>query len=209
MKSSLMRPAMALALALGLAACGGDASFPVNVTVQGLQYPGLVLTTNGSDLPQNPPATAGADVTGTFPKQLGYGDVFNVTVKQDPQFQHCSPGGIGPNGIPVSAASTTDTAGRLAQINAYFTCTVNHFTIGGKVTGLKADGLVLANGSTGGTLTVAKDATTFEFTANPVNYGVTYGVTVLTNPTGQTCTVANGTNVMPNAQVTNIAVTCI
>ena len=64
MKSSLIRPALALALAASLAACGGSdkAEFTVAGSVTGLVYDGLVLTNAGVPLKvvitSEPPATA-------------------------------------------------------------------------------------------------------------------------------------------------------
>jgi hypothetical protein len=200
MKSSLMRPALALTLVLGLSACGGKASFPINVTVTGLQNSGLVLSTNGMELAVSPPATAEAPVTASFPKPIEYGEEFVVLVKTQPPHQFC---GTDPND-----RSWHNTAGLLAVINAQVSCSLVANRIGGPITGLKADGLVLTNGSTGGTLPVAKDATTYAFPL--VQYGTTYGITVLTQPTGQVCTVgANGTGTMGDTGVADIAVTCV
>jgi hypothetical protein len=198
MKSSLMRPALALALVLGLSACGGKASFPIGVTVSGLQYQGLVLTTNNMDLPVTPPATPGQAVTASFPHAIEYGEEFEVKVKTPPQHQSCT--------YPPNDRSYFGTAGQLAQINAQISCFLNAYAIGGPVTGLKSDGLVLANGST--TAVVTKEMTKFQFPVT-VQYGVTYGVTVLTQPAGQVCTVGpKGTGTMGDAEVTDIVITC-
>ena len=69
MKSSLIRPALALALAAGLAGCGGSdkAEFVVKGTITGIVYPGTVLTTNGMDLAVAPPARPGDTVSFAFP----------------------------------------------------------------------------------------------------------------------------------------------
>jgi hypothetical protein len=203
MKSSLIRPALALALALGLSACGGGgkAEFTVAGTVKGLVYPGLKLSTNGMELPVAPPATAGADVAFAFPNKLEYGDLYDVTFTGQPVHQTC--------GFPSTYRDpiNKDTAGRLAKIDIIVECSIDVFTIGGTVTGLTADGLVLVNGSTGGSITVAKDATAYQLAA-PVPYGVTYGIAVLTQPTGLTCTVSNGVGTMGDAKVDNANVTC-
>jgi hypothetical protein len=195
-KSSLMRPALALALVLGLSACGGKAGFTVGGTVTGLEHPGLVLSTNGMDTTVTPPATAGAATSFSFPKQIEYGEVYAVTLKSAPQHQFCT------------VANPKDTAGRLSEINVVVQCGLNSYSIGGSVSGLTADGLVLANGSTGGTFAPANGATTFAFTT-AVTYGVTYGVTVLTQPAGLVCSVSNGTGVMGDANVGNIGVNCV
>ena len=85
---------------------------------------------------------------------------------------------------------------------------LNQFLVGGTISGLTADGLVLTNGTTGGTFPAASGTTSFTFAA-PVVYGTTYGVTVLTQPTGLFCSVTNGAGTMGDAGVTNIAVNCV
>lgn len=192
MKSSFMRPALALALVAGLSACGGKASFTVGGIIDKLAYPGLVLA-NGSDTV----APAANATTFAFPKSIDYATTYDVTVKTQPAHQTC----VILNG--------KDTAGRLATINIVASCSTNAYTIGGTVTGLTAEGLVLTNGSTGGTVPVPKDSATFTFLSNPVTYGNTFGVTVLTQPAGLRCSVANGTRTMGDAAVTDIAVSCV
>lgn len=206
MKSSLMRSALALSLALGLSACGGGgkATFTIGGEVADLVYPGLILESNGQTINVAPPATAGAVVKFAFPNQIEYGDVYNVQIKQQPDHQKC--------GAASSFPNNSDTAGRLAVINVTLKCAVNSYPIGGKITGLTADGLILANGSTGGTLTVSKPTT-----AEPIIYTMpvavfyaqTYGVIIVQQPTGQLCTVSNPTGTMPDAEVKNIDVNCV
>lgn len=192
MKSSFLRPALALALALGLSACGGSASFGVNGTVAGQVYPGLVLSNNGVDLP-----IAVGTTSFSFPGSIEYGETYNVVVKTNPAHQTCEP----------DERYSSDTAGRTASINVPIHCFVNTFSLGGKITGLTTDGLVLTNGTSGGTVGIAKGAAGFVF-ATQVAYGQSYGVTVLTQPTGQTCVVTNGVGEMGDAKVDNIQVTC-
>jgi len=45
--------------------------------------------------------------------------------------------------------------------------------------------------------------------ATPVVSGATYTITVFAQPTGQTCSVANGSGTVASVNVTNIAVTCV
>jgi hypothetical protein len=208
MKFSLARPALAFAVLATLAACGGGgkATFPINVTVSNLQYTGLVLSTNGQDLAVNPPATAGQDVVLTFPNQIEYGQIYEVTPKgatisnhtylggSQPKHQTCSP-----NLFPAYG-----TAGQLAKIDIRYLCSINTYQLTGTVKGLTGTGLVLANGSTTSTIAVspALDANQkptgadVTLTMNPVPYNTTYGVTVLTQPTNpaQTCKVTGGAN---------------
>jgi len=228
MKFSLARGAIALAATLTLASCGGGkATFPINVNVTGVIYPGLVLSTNGQDLVINPPAKAGDPVNAVFPNEIEYGQTYDVIPKgqvststavvlgQNPKHQTCSPATEYPYNLP-----TYGTAGQLASIQIYYVCAINTYPLTGVVKGLTTDGLVLTNGSNGA-ISVAKavDASSVAtgadvaFAMNPVVYNNTYGVTVLTQPTGQTCTVANGVGTMDDAAeaaggVTNLVVTC-
>jgi hypothetical protein len=213
MTFKFMRPALAIALALTLGACGGKASFTVAGTIAGLQYNGLVLSTNGMDLPVNATATSATNtISFTFPNSISYGEVYNVTVKSPPAHQSCQVGSF-PNGTGPVLGAATDTAGRLATINVGVLCSVNPYSIGGTVTGLTATmtGLQLTNGSDPAIVTVTPaEGTDVKFTfPTQVRYGTTYGVTVLTQPTGATCTVSNGSAVMGDAMVENIAVSCV
>lgn len=203
MTSTFMRPALLLALALSLSACGGKASFPITGIVTGLSYDGLVLSTNGMDLPVGKSATSFA-----FPNSLSYGDVYHVLPSHQPDHQTCTVGAfVGPNGEVLSNGN--DTAGRLSAINIGVACTLNSYTIGGSISGLTSDGLVLTNGSVGGTVAPLAAATTFTF-SNSVAFGSSYGVSVLTQPASETCSVsANGTGLMGDAAVTNIVVSCV
>lgn len=79
------------------------------------------------------------------------------------------------------------------------------YTVGGTVSGLTVDGLVLA--SNGATVTVNSGASTFSFAAALAS-GTAYAVTVQTTPNGLTCSVANGTGTVAAANVSNIVVTC-
>jgi hypothetical protein len=198
----------ALTLAAGLSACGGGtSSYTITGTVTGLQYEGLVLRNNdANDLAVAP---LGLDenknvknVPYSFPGEVDYGKPYSVTVKDQPKHQRCE-----------LAGGTADTAGRLTAINAVISCALVSNAIGGKITGLAADNLVLTNGSTGGTFAVVKDANgaypaSFTFAAL-VTYGQTYGVTVLTQPAGQTCTITNGAGTMGDIAVDNIAINCV
>ena len=230
MKFSLARPALALAITLTLASCGGGgkATFPINVTVSGLQYPGLILSTNGQDLTINPPATAGADVTGVFPNPLEYGQTYEVVPQGATVVNHAATGGAQPKHQNCSSTlfPPYGTAGQLAKIDIRFVCSILAYPLTGKVVGLTGTGLTLTNGSTTGTVGVnpALDTNNVPTGAevplgmNSVAYGSTYSVRVMTDPVGQHCTVTGGANgigggTMDDAAetaggVTNLLVTC-
>jgi len=231
MKFSFARGAIALAATLTLASCGGGkATFPINVNVLGVVYPGLVLSTNGQDLAINPPAKAGDPVNAVFPNQIEYGETYDVVPKgqvattagvvlgQNPKHQTCNPNSEYPSNLP-----TYGTAGQLAKIQINYVCTINAYPLTGVVKGLTKTGLVLTNGSNGAIpVSPAVDANSaptgadVAFAMNPVVYNNTFGVTVLAQPTGQTCTIANGVGIMDDAAeaanpqgVNNLVVSCV
>lgn len=227
MKFSIARLALVLVASLTLASCGGGgkATYPITVTVRGLDESGLVLSTNGMDLaftPVNPVA----DITKTFPSEIEYGQTYavvpkgqvinsdgSITAGAQPEHQTCSPS----TSYPYNFLSS-GTAGQLAKIQIYYDCVANAYTLGGSVTGLTADGLTLTDGSNG-PVTVAANATSFAMASVP--YNQSYGVSILAQPTGQTCTLTggngsdnNGTGVMDEAAtkaggVNNLVINCV
>ena len=221
-KSTLALSALTLALAAGLSACGGGTtSYTIGGVVRGLEYGPLILVTNGMEVsiqPQKDAQGRPLPVSYSFPNQLEYGEAYDVTLKQigtdaagNPIYQYPPHQVCGVS--RELGTSTRDTAGRLSVVNADFVCALTSNTIGGKITGLAADGLVLNNGSNS-KAAIVKDATTgaypttFTF-SDAVTYGQTYGVTVLKQPTGQTCTIKNGAGEMKDDPVTSIEVTCV
>lgn len=201
MTLTFTRRAIALALALSLASCGGKASFPISGTIVNLNYDGLVLSTNGMDV-----KVLAHTTSFTFPNQLSYGEVYNVTLKAQPAHQTCSFASIIGNSATVYNGPT-DTAGRFGAINIGVACSTNSVALGGTITGLTGTGLQLINGSESAPVAPAAAAVAFAFPA--VLFGATYGISVLTQPVGQTCTVANGTGTMTDLAPTNIAVNCV
>lgn len=198
MNSSCLRPLAALLLTVGLAACGGKASYDVSGTISGLNNAGLVLANGGDTV--SPPVGA---TTFTFPQRIDYGTDYNITVKTPPAHMNCA----------VSGGSGS--AGRYISIQAAVTCQQNVYTVGGTISGQTVDGLVLGNGSTATQLTVAKATSTFAM-PDAVADGNSYGISVITNPVGQTCTVAtnpatglsSGVGTMGEANVTSVNIVC-
>jgi hypothetical protein len=204
MKAFPVRTTAAAALLLALAACGGKASFDVAgvfVTSQGISQPlansGLVLQ-NGSD---NLSVPVGA-TTFKFANSISYGTEYDIKVLNQPNHMTCS------------VVNGSGSAGHTATIAASVICTQNTYSIGGTVSGITDDYVVtLTNGSTGGQVTLTKDTANFTF-ATPVADGQAYGVTVLSITSATIkdvklgCSVANGTDVMGNANRANIVVTC-
>jgi hypothetical protein len=222
MKLTYTRASALLALALGLSACGGKATFDVGGPISGLYFTGLKITntTNGDVVSVEPPAPAAAGVTSfKLATKLEYGQPYNVSITSMPQHQTCS------------LFNGADTAGRLATINIGVACTVQAFPIGGSVTGLiyrdpatdtTSTRLKITNGAD--TLVIEKDTVSPAIYIMPtaVPYGLDYGVAIVSQPTGQTCTIANAsgtvlTEVIPGEPpatdsvqnlVNNINITC-
>jgi hypothetical protein len=118
------------------------------------------------------------------------------------------------NGAVVISASDTALTGGAPAVMAFGTTSADNwaggdvsgtrFSVGGTVSGLS--GTVVLQDSGGDNLSVSASGS-FTF-ATPVVTGSTYYVTVLTNPGGQTCTVANGAGIVGSGNVTSVAVTC-
>lgn len=79
------------------------------------------------------------------------------------------------------------------------------YSVGGNVTNLSGSGLVLQR-NYDNDLSISGNGA-FTFSGKLVS-GSTYGITVLTHPTGQVCAVINESGAITNADVTNIIVNC-
>ena len=195
----IMRSAMPLALLL-LAACGSGsgigASAPVAVTTTGYSAGGavsgligtVVLQDNGGDT-----LNLTANGNFTFATKILNGNTYNVTVLTQPPGQTCS----------VSTGAGTVSGGNVT--NVAVVCSTNAYSVGGNVNGLI--GSVVLQDNNGDNLSVnANGAITF---ATKVAFGSPYSVTVLTQPVGQSCSLASNTGTMGTTAVTNVAITCV
>jgi subtilisin-like proprotein convertase family protein len=81
------------------------------------------------------------------------------------------------------------------------------YTVGGNVSGVSGAGLVLSLNSGAQSLPISASGS-FTFPTGLAS-GAAYAVTVGTQPSGLTCTVANGSGTIGSANVTNVAVSCI
>jgi hypothetical protein len=166
-------------------------SYVVGGTVTGLFGGGLVLQNNGG----HDVAISGSG-TFAFTPPLLSGDLFAVTVKTNPT-------------NPSQTCTVTGGGGTItnANINAQVSCVSTPFPVSVTVTGVAGAGLMLQDNA-GDNLAVSVDGT-YMF-ATPVRSGLTYAVTVLSQPTNpwQTCTVAMPSGTMADAGVT-LAVSCV
>jgi hypothetical protein len=191
MKSLTMRCAALTLCATTLAACGGSdgGSIPLSGSISGLNRGGLVLTNKGKDL-----SLPTAVTTFTFADLVANDSEFEILVKTNPNGQVCTP------------SNNKGRANYYSYTQTIITCTTDLYTLGGTVNGLKGAGLVLANGS----ITVAVPAGALAFTfGKTVPNQLPYGVTVLAQPAGQTCTVQKGAGEMPIGDRNDVIITCI
>ena len=165
-----------------------EAVYTVGGTVNGLSGT-LILENNGGDS-----LTITADGTFTFSSTEHSGDSYAVTVQTQPSTQMCT----------VSNGSGTISNANISNVTV--TCSTNAYTVGGSTSGLSSGESVVLQNNGGNNLTVTANGS-YTFTTS-VAQGATYSVSVLTQPSTQTCTVTNGSGTMGSSNVTNVTVTC-
>ena len=169
-------------------------TYTVGGSVTGLTVSGLVLKLNNATS-KIIPSFAGNGGAGTysFSTALPSGTTYTVGV------------GIQPAGYSCTVTNATGIiSGTVTNVNVSCAKT---YTVGGSITGLTASGLILKlNGS--GTKIVANGAGAYVFSTGLVA-GATFTVTVFQQPAGLTCSVANATGTMGNANVSNANVSCV
>ncbi|WP_338767766.1 hypothetical protein [Massilia sp. METH4] len=195
MKSMYARATAGALCAALLAGCGGsdNGNLSLMVTINGLIKPGLVLK-NGD---QTVSVAAGA-TTVYFPNLIAEDSTINIEIAQPATATKCT---------PDPATATNVRANYYSALRPVVTCVTNSYKLGGTVTGLTQDQLVLAMGSM--TVTIRPDTgPSFEFPGT-VYDGANYGVTVLQQPEGLTCTVQNATGTMPSGDKLDMVVSCV
>lgn len=163
-----------------------DNDYDIGVTVSGLSGSGLVLQDNGGDN-----LAVASNGTYTFATPVAAGSTYHITVLTQPSGQLCT----------VTAGSGT-VAG--SNVNATVSC-VNTYTVGGTLSGLSTGSIVLQDNH-GNNLTLSANGS-FTFTT-AIAQGSAYDVTVLTQPTGQDCTVSAGSGTVESGNVTTVSVIC-
>ena len=174
---------------------GGDATtggtYSIGGTVSGLTGTVVLEDNGGTNL------SVSANGTFTFDSLVAQGAPYDVTVQTDPSGQTCT------------VANGSGTVGSANVTNVSVTCVTEAgggtYSIGGTVSGLS--GTVVLENNGGNSLSLSANGTfTFD---SLVAQGAPYDVTVQTDPSGQTCTVANGSGTVGSANVTNVSVTCV
>lgn len=110
---------------------------------------------------------------------------------------------VTPNVSSIKSAISIDEA-KIIVSNAILN-SKRIYSVGGSISGLRASGLVLSNGSA--TLSLASGATSFSFSAKK-STGETYSVAIQSNPTGQTCNLSNSVGTVGSQSISDISILC-
>jgi uncharacterized delta-60 repeat protein len=146
-----------------------------------------------------------SDVSSTFSFNTEFtaGISYQVNVIGQPDGQTCimAGGSFGDGSGIIEPSADGSIQGDDVLLSA--NC-VENFSIGGSITNLNGTLQLQNNGDEILDLTNV-DQFTF---LNGVGDGLGYNVTVFSHPSGQTCTITNGSGTVPGADVTNIGVNC-
>jgi ribosomal protein S11 len=167
--------------------CSPD-SYSISGTVSGLlSGRSVVLEDNGGNA-----TTLGANGAFTFTTPVASGSNYAVTVATQPGGQTCAI----TNGSGTVGDSNVD--------DVSVDCSGNTYNVIANVSGITIGGLVLQDDG-GNNLSISANGS-FDF-KTPLASGSAYAVTVLTQATGETCVVTNGSGVIAAANV-NATIVC-
>jgi hypothetical protein len=204
MMRSILRTTVALACAVSLASCGGGNSGTLYLAgnFTGVTLDGLTLQNNGgADLPIA--GVAGGAGTFQFKDLVPSDSIFNVTIKKDANGKEILPSNVEKCLISGGSGNT----GLYSVGSVILSCTIKTHALTGKITGLGTGTVVLINGANQVSVTGTGLADT-PLTMEKVSEGYPYGITVLTQPAGRTCSVTNGVGTMGTVDVANVVVAC-
>ncbi len=166
-----------------------DGKYNIAVAVTGLAAGGLTLEDNGGS-----PLAISANGTFNFNQPVASGSGYAVTIASQPLGQTCT----------VNNGTGTVQSSNVTNIGVV--CVSNLYQVGGTLAGLLAGRSIVLEDN-GGSSTVVTANGPFVF-ATPVASGSGYSVIILTQPVGQTCSVAMGSGTVAGANVSSVAVNC-
>jgi len=161
-------------------------NYSIGGTVFGLSGSVVLQDNNGDNL------TITSNGSFTFATKVTNGNQYNVSVLSQPTGQTCS----------VSAGAGTVSGSNISNVTVV--CSTNSYTVGGSVSGLS--GTVVLQNNSGDNLTVSANGS-FTF-ATQIASGSPYSVTVLTQPTGQTCSASTSAGTVSGSNISNVTVVC-
>ena len=171
-----------------------SSQFTIGGTLTGLSAgTSVVLDDNGG----NPLALTG-NGNFTFTQPIAYGTAYSVAVATQPAGQTCS------------VADNTGAGSGIDQNvgNVQVVCSATTYSIGGTVIGLDVGKTLILYDNGSNPLTVQGNGA-FTF-SQPVAAGASYQVIVGTQPTGQTCSIANatGSGMGVTANISDVTIVC-
>ncbi|MCG8489156.1 MAG: FG-GAP repeat protein [Chromatiales bacterium] len=162
--------------------------FRVGVTVNDLNGGTLVVQNSNQDT-----LDISEDGNYTFPTPLNDADSYHVTITTQPANQTCRVD----NATGVIAGSDVS--------DPVVSCHAIDYRIGGLVTGLTGSGLVLQNNGSDDLNITANGDFSFPTLLEPGN---DFLVTIATQPSGQTCSVVNGSGTLNDRELTQVVISC-
>lgn len=185
-----------------LASCHGDTiTESVGGTVVGLVTGASVtLLDNGGD-----PVTVSKNGSFTFPTSLDVGSEYIVTVGTQPAGEFCT--------VENSIGIIEQNIGNVSSVVVSCISSVSASDdVNGTVTGLKAGNTLQLTNKGADTLTVtgtSASVQTWAF-AQALAIGATYQVSILTQPTGQTCVINSGASgsISASQALAPVVITC-
>ncbi len=174
---------------VGVGSTGAASTYSVGGSLSGLSGT-VVLEDNGAD-----DLSLSANGSFTFATPLAQNATYAVSVKTNPTGQSCT---------VVNGSGTVGTANVTTVAVTCGAQAASTYSVGGSLSGLSGTVVLEDNGADDLSLS-ANGSFTF---ATPLAQNATYAVSVKTNPTGQSCTVVNGSGTVGTANVTTVAVTC-
>ncbi|MBM9578295.1 hypothetical protein JWG45_14165 [Leptospira sp. 201903070] len=159
--------------------------------VVGLMGTDLILTNNGTDS-----LVISTNGTFVFQGKVSDSSSYNVTVTQNPiaPAQICS----------VNNGSGTVFSHPITDIQV--TCSLTGFNVLGTVSGLTGSGLTLLNNGTDATVVSSNGTFTM---ATPIADSSTYSISISSQPTGQTCYIAQTSGTIVSADANTTLIHCV
>ena len=181
MKNLYLRSMLAAACAVTLAACGGSGgNLYLSGQVSNLAKEGLILLNDGERLP----VSAGQSQF-VFTKLIKTDDRYDISIAQQPKGAVCK--------ITNGSGKATSYSASTAVVS----CTTNSYPLSGTITGLTADDLILAIGST--LTSPLKDSSAYTF--ERIDDGIAYNISISRYPAGQTCKFEASANTSADGRV--------
>ena len=157
-------------------------------TISGLSTTGLSLTDTVEILP-----IASGSNNFTFNTMINSGTSYGVSIATQPIGLTCT----------ISNASGIMSSNGISNVSV--NCSPISYSVGGSISGLNASGLILQNGSD--TISIGSGNNSFTL-PTALAYGGNYSVSIASQPSGESCSIANSNGTIVGSNISSVAVTC-